>query len=331
MLAGLERHSNVGHKPHIACPQPRAIYNDVGFYRAAFGDDARHTAARLGDTRHLHILDDLHALHPRALGHRQRHVRGVRLAVARDEIAELHVVHVQQRIELLGLGRRHHLALQPIVAHRRRQPPHFLRPRIRKRREQRTRALQASGNARFSLNALVEIGRVHGDALQRRARPALAQQPGGVPGGARCQLLAFEQHHVLPAELGEMVGDRAASHAAADDDGAGLRGNRSGHGAGLEERGRGGRFWLEPRHPVRPQPGWSISPLQRLSCACHAARLSPSHPTGMIQEETQDACYEPQDADRSRRARRFPVRSPRRCRQPRIRLRPRPNWMKSSR
>ncbi len=40
---------------------------------------------------------------------------------------------------------------------------------------------------------------------------------GGVPGGAAGEFVAFEQDHVLPAELGEVVQHGAADHAAADD------------------------------------------------------------------------------------------------------------------
>ena len=38
-----------------------------------------------------------------------------------------------------------------------------------------------------------------------------------VPGAARGQFIAFQQHHVAPAELGKMIQDRASDDAAADD------------------------------------------------------------------------------------------------------------------
>ena len=56
-------------------------------------------------------------------------------------------------------------------------------------------------------------------------RPAACQV---VPRG---QLLALQQHDVGPAELGQMIGDRAAGNAAADDDGAGLGGKVVRHAA----------------------------------------------------------------------------------------------------
>ena len=43
-------------------------------------------------------------------------------------------------------------------------------------------------------------------------------RPGRVPGGAAGQLALLEQQHVGDAELGQVVGGRAAGDAAADDD-----------------------------------------------------------------------------------------------------------------
>jgi hypothetical protein len=45
-----------------------------------------------------------------------------------------------------------------------------------------------------------------------------------MPRGARRQPVAFEQHDVAPAHVGEVVGDRAADDPAADHDGAGALG-----------------------------------------------------------------------------------------------------------
>jgi hypothetical protein len=45
-----------------------------------------------------------------------------------------------------------------------------------------------------------------------------------MPGGTGGELLALEQQHVLPAELGQVIGERAADDAAADDDDLGVGG-----------------------------------------------------------------------------------------------------------
>ncbi len=61
----------------------------------------------------------------------------------------------------------------------------------------------------------------------RSPRPG-ADQARGVPRGATGELLALEQQHVGDAALGEVVGDRAAADATADDDNLDLIG-KSGH------------------------------------------------------------------------------------------------------
>jgi hypothetical protein len=61
----------------------------------------------------------------------------------------------------------------------------------------------------------------------------LPDQAGRMPGRAAGQLLAFEQHDVGPAELGQVIGHRAAGDAAADDDHAGILRNSHTHARSL--------------------------------------------------------------------------------------------------
>jgi hypothetical protein len=49
-------------------------------------------------------------------------------------------------------------------------------------------------------------------------RAHLADQAGGVPGGAAAQPPLLEQHHLAPAELRQVVGHAHADDAAAGDD-----------------------------------------------------------------------------------------------------------------
>ena len=57
----------------------------------------------------------------------------------------------------------------------------------------------------------------------------LPDQAGGVPGGAAGELLALQQQDIGDAELGQVIGDRAADDAAADDHDVGAGGERGGH------------------------------------------------------------------------------------------------------
>ena len=64
----------------------------------------------------------------------------------------------------------------------------------------------------------VQLGGVLHQPGAALAGPQQPDQAGGVPGGAARQRALLEQHHVGPAELGQVVRRGAADHAAADDD-----------------------------------------------------------------------------------------------------------------
>jgi hypothetical protein len=61
-----------------------------------------------------------------------------------------------------------------------------------------------------------------------RVARGLADEPGRVPRRAAGEPALLEQHDVLDAELGEVIGGRGARDAAADDDDAGV-GRGMGH------------------------------------------------------------------------------------------------------
>ncbi len=83
--------------------------------------------------------------------------------------------------------------------------------------------VHAAGDAGDRLDLLVEVDRVLlqlgdvGVAVQR------VHAAGGVPGRAGGELGALDQHEVVPAALGQVIGDAGADDAAADDDDLGMR------------------------------------------------------------------------------------------------------------
>ena len=94
-----------------------------------------------------------------------------------------------------------------------------------------------------------------GRRLRRRAEGD--HQPGRVPRRARGEPVALEQHDVLPAQVGEVVGDRGADDAAADD-----HDPRSGGQVGRHRRGEAHRWapimvmaaTAKPDHGNLPRP-----------------------------------------------------------------------------
>ena len=81
----------------------------------------------------------------------------------------------------------------------------------------------------LGLEGREQVGRVLRQPGQVARRPQLADQAGGMPRRATCQLPALQQHHVRAAALGEVVGDAAPDDAAADDDDSGVC-RKSDHG-----------------------------------------------------------------------------------------------------
>ena len=61
----------------------------------------------------------------------------------------------------------------------------------------------------------------------------LADEARRMPGGAGRQLLPLQHHDIGDAILGQVIGNRAADNAAADDDDIGAGGQGLGHGRGL--------------------------------------------------------------------------------------------------
>ena len=160
------------------------------------------------DPGDLAALDDPGAAHARALGQRLGDVDRVGLAVARDEDRADQVVDREQRMARLRLGR----ARAPRPRGRRSRPIEAARLQLdealRGAREAEAAVLAEAGRLPgLGLEPGVELGRVLGEPGQVLGRAQLADQPGGMPGGARGQLPALEQQHVPPAELGQVIGD----------------------------------------------------------------------------------------------------------------------------
>src|ERR1700675_3808175 len=85
------------------------------------------------------------------------------------------------------------------------------------REEQPARAMQPAGLPRYLFQFIVKAD---GIALQLgyiRIAIKSMKAAGGVPRRSGSQLIALDQHHVLPTGFGQVVEDTAADDAAADD------------------------------------------------------------------------------------------------------------------
>ena len=91
-----------------------------------------------------------------------------------------------------------------------------------RRQPQRAHLVPRRVRAGLRGEAPVQLGAVHHHLRQRHGAAQLADEPRRVERGAGGQLGAVDEHDVGPAELGEVVRDRGAADAAADDDRPGV-------------------------------------------------------------------------------------------------------------
>ena len=237
VLGGLQRDGDPGQLAEFPCPHPGAVDDVLGLDVAARGADTGHGTAVLHKTGDRDALDDPRALHPGAAGQRHRHVDRVDPAVGRDVEAGQHVVDPRQRPQLGDLARRdlvHVDAAQPVE---RGDPPVLLQPSRLDGELDQPALFQAGREPGLRLQPGVQVTGVHpqlGRGLRGRAEGG--HEPGRVPGGARGQPVALQQHHLAHPGVREVVGDRGADDAAADHDDTGPVGEGGGCGGCVHGR-----------------------------------------------------------------------------------------------
>ena len=224
-----------------------------GFATARVIFDAGHARAIIQNAQNLHAFANRRAPHARALGQRHGDVGRVTLPVQRQMHRADHIADVQMRIHRLGLGRRDLVHVHPEATRQRGLAVDFLAPGFGQRHGDGAVLAHPGGNACLGLKLHVKIGGVFRQPGHVLAAAQLADQPRRVPGRAAGQLLAFQQHDVCPAGLGQMIRDRAAGHAASDNDNAGMGGQRHGNLRQWDGRPRAGdgRFRQYVRGPFR--------------------------------------------------------------------------------
>ena len=147
----------------------------------------------------------------------------------------------------------------------------FLQPLIRQRGSDRAYPFEPGRHPGFSLQRAIkflgilrQLGHIGGGAQ-------LSDQACRMPGGAGCQRLTLQQHHILPAQFGQVIGHRTAHHAATNNDHTGLVGNvhfdlsNNGMTRRLQGAGKGGDMrganFATATHNAGPLP----DPTQRIA------------------------------------------------------------------
>ena len=195
----------------LARPHAGAVDDVLGLdvaVRGAHAGDARRSACRTPVTGTPSMMRA--PAHARALGERHRDVDRVHAAVLLDVEAGEDVVDAREREQPPDLGGRDLVHVDAAVAVERGDAAVLLEPVGVGGDLDEADGLEAGRLAGLGLEPAVEVARVlaHlGRGLRRRAERD--HQPGGVPRGAGGEPVALEQHDVLPAHVGQVVGDRA--------------------------------------------------------------------------------------------------------------------------
>ena len=221
VLAGVKRHVDADGGRKRAGPHAGREHHRLRRNRAFWRVHARDALAVVADGGDGDVFADQHAAVPRALGERAAHVDGVGLAVRGDEDPAHHVVDGDERIALLDLVGAEHVDAEVEHLGHGRAALQLLEAALMGGERDRAVLLEAGGLAGLRFEARVKLGRILGELGHPLGGAQLADEAGGVPGGAAGELAALQQHHVGDARAREMVGDGAAHHPAADDDHAG--------------------------------------------------------------------------------------------------------------
>ena len=233
VLGCLQGYVDAGQRSDLAAPQARAVDDVLGLDGALVGHDTGHPAALAGEARDGYALDDPGPAHPRALGQRHADVDRVGAALVGHVEAGEDVVGLGERPHLRDLERRDLVVLDPEAPRERCLAPKGLQPpRVRGQRDVPD-GPEPGRQPRLLLKARVQVAGVAAHPQRRLVgHPGRGDQPGRVPGGPRGELVALEQQHVPPAQLGQVVREAGSDHTATDDDDLGARGQGGGWGDG---------------------------------------------------------------------------------------------------
>ena len=170
------------------------------------------------DAEHAGVPVNCGATLTRALGECLRQLRRIDVAVARIPESGTYAVELEKRMARPDFRRRQQLELDPLRARLRDHVPELVHPVGGVRQAQAAGLVIVDLVADFLREPGVQRG---GIALQLENAPrggevrAVARR---MPGGARGEFVALEQHHVGPAEPREVVQRAAPDRTAADDD-----------------------------------------------------------------------------------------------------------------
>ena len=216
MLHRVQREIDARHRPHFARPKPACVHHMLGMHRAFFGDNIPCAIAALRGGDNLAMRLDRGAAHLGGARIGMGCARRVQMPVQRIVKPAHDPVQIGDRRDFCNLFRTDDLGFQPHVAVLGPFRDQHVEPLAVIRQRDATHVMQAAGHARDRFKLFIETDRItlkrgHVGVAVQRVKPARR-----VPCAAACQFRAFDQHHVGPAQLGQVIQHRTADNAAAD-------------------------------------------------------------------------------------------------------------------
>ena len=162
-----------------------------------------------------------------AFGESHRAFAGYHSSIAGQIDCPQHILHLNERPELLSFLGTNEMGLDPEHL-RHRGGPTELGHALRVGPECQAGGTNPSHVMTRLLGQLgVKLGRVFVDLGHAVAGAQLPDHAGRMPSGAATEQALLQQHDILPARLGQMVGHRTAHNAPSDNDYTGSRRRRS--------------------------------------------------------------------------------------------------------
>ena len=216
MLHRQHRQLETDHAAHLASPQPASVHDVLSVDVALIRDHVPGAIDILREVVHPRVAIDLGAGHAGALGVRVGDAG--RIDVALDRVVEHadEVLRVEHGEHLLRLFERDHLEFHAEVATpglRHLQP---VEPGLVVGQHEAAGEVDAAVLPRLRLDLLVQVDRVLLELRHVRITVQRVHPTGRMPGRTRRELTPFDQHHVGPAGLREVVEHAGAHHAPTD-------------------------------------------------------------------------------------------------------------------
>ena len=245
-------HVDPDHRQRLAAPGARRRHDMFGDDLALVRDDPPGAVRLRPDIHNLRVAVDFRAAGAGAGRKRIGQIDRGHMAVMRVEEGAHQALRVRQRPERTNLIEPDHLERHADGVRRAAIFAVLVHAVAIGREPEIAGDVKAHILPGLGFERLVEIDRVFVDLADAVAHVEERQQARRVPGGAGRQFGFFEQHGVGPTELCEMVGDRDADAAAADNHSPGV----SAHGWGsfphrsAEPAASGRRQAFHSRHRI---------------------------------------------------------------------------------